>query len=75
MPLYPLGSAVGEELPGLGLPGRAVAGFLQCKSSEDGDGATGRNSSLIESGRRPDPLQFTIVDYIFSGEEDGGRDG
>ena len=37
-----------------------VAQSLQCKSTEDGDGATGRKRSRKNAGRMPDPLQFAF---------------
>ena len=38
-----------------------VAWFLQCESSEDGDGATGRISGSNGSGILPVPLQYAVL--------------
>ena len=37
-----------------------VVRLLQCKSSEDGDGATVRRISKLESGILPVPLLFAV---------------
>ena len=58
-------------------PGGTLAQSLQCKSSEDGDGATALVFSRKESGRMPVPLQFTVP-RVASGDPHftlGGENG
>ena len=47
-------------LPGLGQSGRTVARLLQCKNSEDDDGAAVRRIIKLDSGRMHDSLYVAV---------------